>query len=153
MRTSRLATWLVLGAMCLAGASIVGPEQAHAATLGSNAKAVEPEIGNPANEPCLRCHGTPFCDGCHQTSGVGGGVGPQSPHPVGWLDPLSPMGHAREARRNLVSCVSCHESDAETKCVPCHRVGGVAGDPHPPGSGLTMDDALRHGVCRACHVN
>lgn len=102
---------------------------------------------------CLRCHGTPFCDGCHQTSGVGGGVGPQSPHPVGWLDPLSPMGHAREARRNLVSCVSCHESDAETKCVPCHRVGGVAGDPHPPGSGLTMDDALRHGVCRACHVN
>lgn len=100
---------------------------------------------------CLRCHGTPFCDGCHQASGVGGGVAPGSPHPPGWLDPLSAFGHARAARRDLLSCVSCHEADAEQTCVPCHRVGGVAGNPHPPGFGIGQDP-LAHGVCRACHA-
>lgn len=100
---------------------------------------------------CLRCHGTPFCDGCHQASGVGGGVAPSSPHPPGWLDPLSAFGHARAARRDLLSCVACHESDAETTCVPCHRSGGVAGNPHPPGFGRE-EDRLTLGVCRACHM-
>ncbi len=100
---------------------------------------------------CLRCHGVSFCDGCHHAAGIGGGVGPGSPHPPGWLDPTSPFGHARAARRDLLSCVSCHEADAETTCVPCHRVGGVAGSPHPPGFGGGMDP-LAIGVCRACHV-
>jgi hypothetical protein len=101
---------------------------------------------------CLRCHGSTFCNGCHQASGVGGGVAPGSPHGAGWLDPLSPNGHARAARRDLISCVACHESDAETTCVPCHRVGGVAGgNPHPPGFGAGVDPLVQ-GVCRACHV-
>lgn len=100
---------------------------------------------------CARCHGVSFCDDCHRVSGVGGGVAPGSPHPPGWLDPLSAFGHARAARRDLLSCVSCHEADAETTCVPCHRVGGVAGNPHPPGFGGGMDP-LVSGVCRACHV-
>lgn len=100
---------------------------------------------------CLRCHGTPFCDDCHEASGIGGGVAPGSPHPPGWLDPLSAFGHARAARRDLLSCVACHEADAETTCVPCHRVGGIAGTPHPPGFGLGADP-LAHGVCRTCHV-
>lgn len=100
---------------------------------------------------CVRCHGTPFCDDCHRVSGVGGGVAPGSPHPPGWLDPTSPVGHARAARRDLLGCVSCHEADAETTCVPCHRVGSVARSPHPPGFGAGMDP-LATGVCRACHV-
>lgn len=100
---------------------------------------------------CARCHGVSYCDGCHRASGVGGSVAPGSPHPPGWLDPLSPFGHARAARRDLLSCVSCHEADAERTCVPCHRVGGVAGNPHPPGFGAGMDP-FRHAVCRACHA-
>lgn len=100
---------------------------------------------------CVRCHGVSFCDGCHQASGVGGSVAPGSPHPAGWLDPLSPFGHARAARRDLLACVSCHESDAEQTCTPCHRVGGVAGNPHPPGFGAGLDP-LTHAVCRACHA-
>lgn len=100
---------------------------------------------------CARCHGVSYCDGCHEASGIGGSVAANSPHPPGWLDPLSSLGHARAARRDLLSCVSCHESDAEETCVPCHRVGGVAGDPHPAGFGGGMDPA-RHAVCRACHV-
>lgn len=100
---------------------------------------------------CARCHGVQFCDGCHQASGVGGSVAPGSPHPPGWLDPVSSFGHAAAARRDLLSCASCHESDAEQTCVPCHRVGGVASSPHPPGFGMGMD-ATRHAVCRVCHV-
>lgn len=100
---------------------------------------------------CARCHGTSFCDDCHRLSGVGGTVALGGAHPPGWLDPASPFGHARAARRDLLSCVSCHESDAEQRCVPCHRVGGVAASPHPPGFGGGRDP-LAHGVCRACHV-
>lgn len=47
MRISRLATHFMLGLLCLAGASILWQEQAHAA---------EPQAGNPANETCLSCH-------------------------------------------------------------------------------------------------
>ncbi len=100
---------------------------------------------------CVRCHGIQFCDGCHQASGVGGSVAPGSPHPPGWLDPMSVFGHAAAARRDLLACASCHESDAEQTCVPCHRVGGVASSPHPPGFGMGMDNT-RHAVCRVCHV-
>lgn len=102
------------------------------------------------NATCMRCHGADFCDGCHRASGVGGGVGPASTHPPGWLDPASPNGHARAARRNLLSCVSCHESDAVSVCAPCHRVGGVARSPHPPGFRAGID-AQQHAVCLACH--
>lgn len=100
---------------------------------------------------CVQCHGVSYCDGCHQASGVGGSVALGSQHPPGWLDPLSAVSHARAARRDMLSCVSCHEQDAERTCVPCHRVGGVAGNPHPPGFGAGMD-AFRHAVCRACHM-
>jgi hypothetical protein len=99
---------------------------------------------------CLRCHGVDFCDGCHQASGIGGGVGPGSPHPPGWLDAMSGNSHAAEARRNILSCAGCHESDAEQTCVPCHRVGSIAGNPHPPGFG-TGYDKNQQGLCRVCH--
>jgi hypothetical protein len=100
---------------------------------------------------CLRCHGPSFCDGCHSESGIGGSVGKQSPHPPGWLDPLSPRGHARAARQNILTCAGCHESDAERTCVPCHRVGSIAGNPHPAGFGAGID-ASQRGVCRVCHA-
>jgi hypothetical protein len=99
---------------------------------------------------CTRCHGVDFCDGCHRASGVGGGVGPGSTHPPGWLDPASPNGHAREARRNILACASCHESDAAQICTPCHRVGGIAPSPHPPGFRAGID-AMQHAVCLVCH--
>ena len=59
MRISRLATSLMLGAMCLAGAAAVWQEQARAANAAKSAKVAEPEIGNPANDSCLGCHGNP----------------------------------------------------------------------------------------------
>ena len=100
---------------------------------------------------CTRCHGIGFCDGCHRASGVGGSVGPESRHEPGWLDPSSPRGHAAVARRDIVQCAACHESDAEQLCVSCHRVGGPALSPHPPGFGRDMDP-MSHGLCRSCHL-
>jgi hypothetical protein len=106
-----------------------------------------------AQGTCTRCHGIGFCDGCHRESGIGGSVAPGSPHEVGWLEPLSPRGHARAARRDILSCSACHESNAETICASCHRVGGIAAtSPHPPRFGAGLDPQ-RHGVCRACHAD
>ncbi len=101
---------------------------------------------------CTRCHAVETCDGCHRTSGVGGSVGPRAAHPVGWLDPHSPRSHAREARRNILACASCHESDAAQTCAPCHREGGGAGNPHPPGFAAGFD-RTQHAVCLVCHTH
>ena len=109
-----------------------------------------PEEARFATVTCTRCHGVDFCDGCHRASGVGGGVGPASTHPPGWLNPASPNNHAREGRRNLLTCVSCHENDATQVCTPCHRVGGVAPNPHPPGFRAGID-VHQHSVCTVCH--
>jgi cytochrome b subunit of formate dehydrogenase len=57
MRISRLATWLMLGAIYLAGAPTVWQEQAHAADAAFGATAAETQVGNPANDTCLGCHG------------------------------------------------------------------------------------------------
>lgn len=101
---------------------------------------------------CTRCHAVETCDGCHRTSGIGGGVGPRATHPVGWLDPNSPRSHAREARRNILACASCHETDAAQVCTPCHREGGGAGNPHPPGFAAGFD-RTQHSVCLVCHTH
>ena len=71
---------------------------------------------------------------------------------VRWL-PTSPgegVIEAIEARRNLLSCASCHESDATQVCTPCHRVGGVAPNPHPPGFRAGIEPR-QHSVCTVCH--
>ena len=100
---------------------------------------------------CNRCHGVDTCNECHRTSGIGGSVGPRATHPVGWLDPLSPRSHARAARRDLLACASCHEADAVRTCAPCHRAGGGAGNPHPPGFAAGLDRS-QHAVCLASHA-
>ena len=101
---------------------------------------------------CARCHGVSFCDDCHRERGVGGSVAPGSPHPPGWLDPMSPNGHGRAARRDITRCAACHEADAATLCTSCHRVGGAAGvNPHSPGFGAGRDPQA-HAVCRVCHI-
>ena len=127
--------------------SEIGRELIHAADFRAR-HATEARIEQAS---CLRCHGVSFCDDCHRDTGIGGGVGGASPHPPGWLDAMSPRGHAREARRNILSCAGCHDADAERTCVPCHRVGSLARNPHPPGFGSGFDPSTQ-GVCRVCHA-
>lgn len=133
--------------MELLHAGEIGRQLIHAADFRAR-HAAEARLDQAS---CMHCHGVEFCDGCHRVAGVGGSVGGLSPHPPGWLDALSPRGHAREARRNILSCAGCHNADAERTCVPCHRVGSLARNPHPPGFGAGFDPETQ-GVCRVCHA-
>ena len=103
---------------------------------------------------CDTCHrGQEMCLACHRRTGatedspaVGGAV-PRglSFHPEGWA--TTPGEHAREARRDLGSCVSCHTG---RDCVVCHATQS------PHGSGFRSRCAgLRDtspSTCLTCHA-
>jgi hypothetical protein len=106
-------------------------------------------------ESCLTCHSTKTCLDCHQREGVAlPDAGKRNDgfqfHAPGIMDPTSPEFHGRAARRDIVLCASCHDQGLDSNCVPCHQVGGVGGNPHPPGfsSPLSRSGAK---VCRVCH--
>lgn len=107
-----------------------------------------------ASEParCLSCHRTETCDSCHVARGVSAGrVGAVNPHPPGWMGPdsLDPRHHGRAARRDILSCASCHDQGPSTNCIDCHKVGGTGGNPHPGGwqSSRTPSSVM----CSYCH--
>jgi hypothetical protein len=58
--------------------------------------------------------------------------------------------HGRAARRDPASCASCHGGAGEMLCVGCHRVGGIGGNPHPPG--WSSRQSLTDMPCRLCHT-
>jgi hypothetical protein len=106
---------------------------------------------------CQSCHrGQSFCRTCHLRSGVSWGSSPgtiastsnavhQDPT---WAARPTPR-HAREARRALTTCVSCHSGQ---DCVSCHALI----NPHPPGfEGRRCQALVRAGsrACRACHTS
>jgi hypothetical protein len=102
---------------------------------------------------CLRCHEQKSCDGCHAARGVSGAlVNGRNPHPPGWVgvNTRSLDFHGRAARRDIVSCAGCHDQGPATNCIPCHRVGGPGGNPHPAGHWPSAS-SLNEGMCRYCH--
>ncbi|MFO0980600.1 MAG: hypothetical protein U1E76_02455 [Planctomycetota bacterium] len=106
-------------------------------------------------ETCLTCHSTRTCLDCHQRQGVAlPDAASRSDgfhfHGPGLLDPTSKDFHGRAARRDIVLCASCHDNGLDANCVQCHRVGGVGGNPHPPGFASTLSRSGAK-VCRACH--
>jgi len=103
---------------------------------------------------CQTCHVTSFCSNCHTAQGLTTtSTNPNDPHPAGWLSPGSPSFHGTAARNDIVSCASCHDQGAHSNCVTCHRVGGVGGDPHPPGftSKHPPSEIHRNPMCLTCH--
>lgn len=94
---------------------------------------------------CMSCHRPVTCQTCHEDRGLTVG---RSPHPPGWVGVTSNR-HGIEARRDPVSCASCHSGAGEMLCVDCHKVGGVGGNPHPPG--YTSTKQRRDVPCRLCH--
>lgn len=102
---------------------------------------------------CMSCHQPSRCDACHQENGVSAnGTPSRSPHPPGWVGLGSGDNeHGRAARRDPVSCVSCHGGAGESLCVSCHKVGGPGGSPHPVG--WTSDRPLTQMPCRMCHTS
>jgi hypothetical protein len=101
---------------------------------------------------CTSCHAVETCEGCHAAQGLGApraGLG--SPHPPGWLGPPGAENrHGREARRDPSQCAACHAGAGESLCVGCHRVGGIGGNPHPPGWRSSLRPGL-DAACRPCH--
>jgi hypothetical protein len=98
---------------------------------------------------CTTCHQPSSCLGCHTSKNVANNVN-GSPHPAGWVGLASADNrHGREARRDPAACASCHGGAGEKLCVSCHAVGGVGGNPHPPG--WSSNQPLSAMPCRMCH--
>lgn len=78
---------------------------------------------------CTRCHDeVKFCDSCHSKVDLRPGKELRFvSHKSGSFDPL---GHSREAKRNLLACQSCHP-DGDV-CLNCHSAKlGLMINPHP----------------------
>ena len=98
---------------------------------------------------CQQCHQPDRCATCHLAKNVAGS-GRTSPHPPGWVGiTAAESSHGREARRDPAACASCHGGAGEALCVTCHKVGGVGGNPHPPG--WSSRQRLGDQPCRMCH--
>ena len=117
---------------------------------------------------CITCHSERSCRDCHVARGVAFDVVPgpdnepgsgtpgdgtsvqRSPHPPGWVGVGTSNRHGRAARRDPASCASCHGGAGEALCIECHRVGGIGGNPHPPG--WSSRKRLSEVPCRGCHI-
>jgi len=104
---------------------------------------------------CSTCHQTSFCADCHADRGVSAVTpfarGGRSQHGAGWVGlPGTPNRHGRAARTNPIECASCHGGSGEALCIGCHKVGGIGGNPHPPGYSSRLRKH-RDLPCRLCH--
>jgi hypothetical protein len=98
---------------------------------------------------CATCHTPDRCASCHVAKRIAG-KSPRSPHPVNWVGPAaSDNAHGREARRDPSACASCHDGAGQSLCVGCHKVGGIGGNPHPPGWSSRLPASAM--PCRLCH--
>lgn len=114
---------------------------------------------------CSACHrAQSFCVACHEREGLGTRGDTQFSaadptrafHPPGWASAgLGPNLHARDARRSITSCASCHRED---ECLTCHSAqpGGPRASPHPTGwRASARCRALDRGnrrMCLRCHI-
>ncbi|HET7503489.1 MAG TPA: hypothetical protein VFK02_20850 [Kofleriaceae bacterium] len=98
---------------------------------------------------CSTCHAPERCVSCHTERGIAG-ANLGTPHPAGWVGITASQNlHGREARRDPAACAACHSGAGELLCVKCHAVGGVGGNPHPPGWSSRL--SLGATPCRLCH--
>jgi len=141
---------------------------------------VHPIAAFDSPNSCQRCHPASFCSECHarfqpqdlmfqshrkgwsDRPAVGGGPAHSTFPPDSCLtchpDSVLPShvwsgSHAREARRNLPTCQSCH-SDGET-CLKCHSAkSGLRVNPHPDNWGSIrgkLNKAAGQRTCVKCH--
>ncbi len=107
---------------------------------------------------CTGCHTLQtFCSECHARLGLSPISAPLVHtrgrfHPPANVWVRGPVLHAREARRSMSDCASCH---TERDCVQCHGALGVGAgiSPHPPGFRAQCGRLLRQNdrACRTCH--
>lgn len=144
-------------------------------------KEIHPIKARDNPQTCARCHAARFCSECHEkfrgdqlqtlshrrswSDSVPSPLGPhgsyapsacQSCHPNGFLPQnVWSADHAREARRNLQACQTCH-SDGQT-CMTCHSARtGLRMNPHPRGWNSVKDSYKKRSngrSCIKCHDN
>jgi hypothetical protein len=133
-------------------------------------------------QTCGRCHAAQYCSDCHAkfrgdqlqvlshrkgwSNLTAGGSGPQHQtftaaqcqtcHPNGLLPQhVWSADHAREARRNLQACQTCH-SDGQV-CMTCHSGRtGLRINPHPRGWDKVKESYKKKSdgrSCTKCHDN
>jgi hypothetical protein len=110
------------------------------------------EEAHAAPGTCSACHEPTSCKTCHDREGVSATeMGARNPHGPGWIG-IGPGDneHGRAARRDPASCAACHSGPGEQLCVSCHRIGGIGGNPHPPG--WTSHQPMSALPCRSCHL-
>ena len=93
---------------------------------------------------CLKCHGTGYCQSCHNFQGLQ--PNSPTPHPAGWVSTHGPI-----ARGNIVSCAACHSQGANLNCPVCHSATSGGINPHPPNWKGTVAQQTSNATCRACH--
>jgi hypothetical protein len=151
--------------------SVVYPERVERAFI-HRGDYVSRHMIEAASAPasCRRCHGSAFCESCHEQQGLSKldpSLGtsntnlrrPKSHDRADWVN--VPGGgtpaHGQAARRDINSCAACHDQGAQATCVGCHRPGGVAGDkaPHPKKflSKHDRGDIADNAMCRICHTS
>jgi hypothetical protein len=115
----------------------------------------------------MSCHSEQtFCSQCHEAgSGVAGMFKPTWHSTAGFTTAGVGSGgglHADMARRDIESCVSCHDvQGADPVCITCHvDPDGIRGtDPktHEPGYMKSSEDGSWHtnagAVCYNCHTD
>ncbi|MEE2789645.1 MAG: cytochrome c3 family protein [Myxococcota bacterium] len=116
-------------------------------------------------DTCESCHQPQrFCMNCHARSGVAmrsglevgrRPLGPSHFHPPGFVRSASgaigPSHHGHAARRNLRTCVSCHQ---ENDCVRCHSTTtprSLRANPHPDGFDCRRLLSANIKGCLKCH--
>lgn len=103
-------------------------------------------------ETCLRCHTSSTCVTCHEAYGkTSSGTFTELQHPPGYAYRGGAAFHGDDARLRIETCVACHDQGAASNCVSCHSVGGIGGNPHPPGWSSRYDSNDNTGMCRTCH--
>lgn len=100
---------------------------------------------------CLKCHARKDCSSCHERSNISGSSGKNFyKHPAGWLSKSNSNFHGDEARRNIISCASCHQKKGPGYCVDCHKAS-LGLNPHPKGFGKTKVMRKSNRMCASCH--
>lgn len=119
---------------------------------------VHPQMARREDPRCTSCHNAQtFCGECHARLGIAQesalivrAAERFHPPPSEWT--RGPVLHAREARRSMSACVSCH---ADNDCVQCHGSLGIGAglSPHPDDFRSRCGDLLESNdrACRTCH--
>ncbi|NLH50955.1 MAG: hypothetical protein GX444_20460 [Myxococcales bacterium] len=102
---------------------------------------------------CLKCHSRAECAACHKKDRVSAEAEtPFYGHPAGWMTKGAANFHGDEARRNILSCSTCHHGKGPGYCLDCHSVSAGI-NPHPKGwerkvKGMNTNDRM----CAKCHA-